>query len=343
MIDWASGVGRRASELARRARGAPPEQQNTPGGHSARHQSSASGGQTPDTRFLDPRVLARLGDLELIARTVVEGFITGLHRSPHLGLSMDFAEHRPYMPGDDIRRMDWRVYARTDRYYMKEFEADTNTNVVVLVDVSRSMSYASPGHVSKLDYARFLAASLAYFSRKQRDRVGLVTFDHEIVDYVPPSAKHLHAVLLSLDRATATRPGALTEPLLRLTEHLRRRSILVLISDLYDEPDRVARAVDVLRGKGNELIVFHVLDDAERHFPFDDAASFEDLETEEKIPVIPEYLRDQYRTVMADHIAALTSVLGQRRIDYALFDTSRPLDHALFEYLATRQRLSRVR
>ncbi len=298
--------------------------------------------QAPATGFLDPKILSRIGDLELIARVVVEGFINGLHRSPHLGLSMDFAEHRAYMPGDDIRRIDWKVYARTDRYYMKEFEADTNTNVLFLLDISKSMSFASNG-LTKLDYGRYLAASLAYFSHKQRDRIGAVTFDSEIVDFVPASAKHLHATLHAIERASATRAGALTEPLHRLTEHVRRRSVLVLISDLYDEPERVATAIDVLRGRGNELIVFHILDPAEREFPFDEAANFEDLESGERIPVIPEYLRDQYRTVVAEHIAALTTVFGQRGIDYQMFDTSRPLDYALFDYLANRQRLSRVR
>ncbi|MDQ6831623.1 MAG: DUF58 domain-containing protein [Gemmatimonadota bacterium] len=296
----------------------------------------------PRSGFLDPKILSRIGDLELIARVVVEGFINGLHRSPHLGLSMDFAEHRAYMPGDDIRRIDWKVYARTDRYYMKEFEADTNTNVLFLLDISKSMSFASDG-LSKLDYGRYLAASLAYFSHKQRDRIGIVTFDSEIVDFVPPSAKHLHATLHAIERASATRAGALAEPLHRLTEHIRRRSVLVLISDLYDEPERVATAIDVLRGRGNELIVFHILDPAERNFPFDEAANFEDLESGERIPVIPEYLRDQYRTVVAEHIASLTTVFGQRGIDYQMFDTSRPLDYALFDYLANRQRLSRVR
>ncbi|MGD8895518.1 MAG: DUF58 domain-containing protein, partial [Acidobacteriota bacterium] len=154
---------------------------------------------TAEARFLDPKVLARIENLELLARTVVEGFINGLHRSPYLGRSVDFAEHRAYMPGDDIRRIDWRLFARTDRYYVKEFEADSNSNFLVLLDVSRSMQFSSHG-ISKLDYGRYLAACLTHFAHKQRDRVGLVTFDEDVVDFVPPSAKHREAVLHALDR-----------------------------------------------------------------------------------------------------------------------------------------------
>ena len=301
---------------------------------------------SPGATFIDPAVLARIGNLELLARTVVEGFIGGLHRSPHLGASMDFAEHRGYMPGDDIRRIDWRVFARSDRYYVKEFEADTNTNFSILLDISRSMSFAGGEKgrgLSKLDYARYLAACLAWLSHGQRDRVGLVTFDEDVVDYVPPSAKHLEVVLHTLDRITPGRAGRLEPPLAKLSEHFRRRSILALISDLYDEPRAVLDAVNRLRNKGNELIVFHLLDAAELEFPFEEASSFEDLESGERIPVVPQYLRDQYRELVAAHVAELSQLTGENRIDYALFDTSKPLDHALFRYLSSRQRLNRVR
>ena len=172
--------------------------------------------------FLDPKVLARIDDLELLARTVVDGFINGLHRSPYLGRSMDFAEPRAYLPGDDIRRIDWRVYGRTDRFFVKEFEADTNTNFSVLLDTSRSMAYGSAG-ITKLDYARYLAACLTYFSRQQRDRVGLVTFDRDVVTVVPPSAKHLERVLHELGRVTPGPGGALGRSLLRIAETVRRR------------------------------------------------------------------------------------------------------------------------
>jgi uncharacterized protein (DUF58 family) len=294
------------------------------------------------TRFLDPAVLARIGNLELLARTVVDGFINGLHHSPYFGLSVDFAEHRPYMPGDDVRRIDWRVYGRTDRFYVKEFEADTNANFVVVLDISGSMDYGS-GRITKLDYARFLAASLTYFSRQQRDRVGVVTFTDRIVDFVPASAKHLDIVLHTLDRVAAGGSGSLEEPILKITEALTRRSIVLLLSDLYAEPDVVQRSVGLLRARGHDVIVFHVLDPTELTFPFDEAAPFVDLETGERMPVVPETLRDEYRTQMTDHLAALGERMLHSQVDYQLFETSKPLDYALFEYLARRERMSRVR
>lgn len=294
------------------------------------------------TGFLDPSTLARIGSLELIARTVVEGFINGLHRSPHLGMSVDFAEHRAYMPGDDIRRIDWRLFARTDRYYLKEFEADTNTNFSVLLDVSASMGYSSH-ELTKLDYARYLAASLVWFSHGQRDRVGLVTFDHEVVEYVPPSARHLPVVLHALARARASRQGNLEAPMRMLSEQFRRRSMLCVISDFYAEPDVVMRALNHLRNRGNDLLVIQLLDPAELTFPFDAAASFEDMETGEKLPIVPEYLREQYRALMTQHIDTLSARMGEQGIDYAMFDTSKPLEYLLFDYLARRQRLMRVR
>ena len=162
----------------------------------------------PGARFVDPKVLARIKDLELLARSVVDGFINGLHRAPYFGASIDFAEHRGYVPGDDIRRVDWRLYARTDRYFVKQYEADTNANFSVLLDMSKSMAFASDG-VSKLDYAKFLAACLAYLSHRQRDRVGIITFDQDVVAHVPPSAKHFNVLLHTLDRAPAERPGRL--------------------------------------------------------------------------------------------------------------------------------------
>lgn len=296
----------------------------------------------PGARFVDPVVLARIGNLELVARSVVDGFINGLHRAPYFGASVDFAEHRGYVPGDDIRRVDWRLFARTDRYYVKEYEADSNANFSVLLDVSKSMSFGSRG-ITKLEYARILAGCLTYLVRRQRDRVGLVAFDSEIVEHVPPSAKHMDVVLHVLDRVAAGRPGSLREPLHKLSEHFGRRGILVLISDLYEEPDVVLDAVAPLRFRGNDLIVFHVLDPAEIRFTFDDPSSFEDLESGEQMPVVPESFGEQYRALVRAHTEAIAARCAEARIDYALLDTSAPLDHALFTYLTTREKLMRVR
>lgn len=298
--------------------------------------------------FLDPSVLARIASLELLARVVVEGFLHGLHRAPHFGASTDFAEHRPYMPGDDIRRIDWRLFARTDRYHLKEYEAETNTGVMLLLDVSPSMAFARAG-IRKLDYARYLAASLAYLCHRQRDRVGLATFADGIVELVPPSAKHLRAVLHALEHATpppaghAGRGAALEATAAALSPVVQRRSVLALISDLYEEPEAVARALGRLRNRGNDLIVFHVLDPAEIEFDFDAPATFEDLEAGERLPVIPEYLRDAYRAQVAAHVAELRRRCGDVRAEYALLDTATPLDHALYRFLSRRERMARVR
>ena len=334
---------------------------------------TASGTHVPGATLVDPAVLARIGNLEIVARTVVEGVINGLHRSPHLGASMDFAEHRAYMPGDDIRRIDWKLFARSDRHYIKEFEAETNTNFNVLLDTSRSMRYGSEAdgsRLSKLAYARILAACLTYFSSTQRDRVGLVTFDDGIVDFVPPSAKHLNVVLHTLDRlettlrpapaAPSSKNGATAPALVRsvqpapralslgpifsrIGESMRRRSIVLVISDFYEEPQAVLEALSHLRGKGNDLMVFHVLDPRELDFSFTESANFVDIETGERMPIIPEYLRQQYKELVTQHTATLSKLLGQNRIDYALFDTSKPVDQALFRYLSSRERLARIR
>ena len=298
------------------------------------------------SRFLVPEVLARIGSLELLARTVVEGFLSGLHKSPYLGRSSDFAEHRGYMPGDDIRRIDWRLFARTDRFYLKEFEADSNTDLVSLLDVSRSMRFTSHS-LTKLDYGRSLAACLAYLARKQRDRVGLITFDEDVVDFVPPSARHLTVVLHTLDRIdgalAAGRKGELARPLLKAAEACHRRSILVLISDLYEDPRAVLSAVAGLSHRGNDLIVFHLLDPAELRLPEGQPAMYEDLEGGESIPVVPEEARSRYVELVNGHIAELSRVLGENRVDYVQVDTSQPLDQALCGYLARRARLVRSR
>ena len=203
-------------------------------------QHSADATVMPGARFVDPSILSRIGNLELLARTVVDGFINGLHRAPYFGASIDFAEHRGYVAGDDIRRVDWRLYARTDRYYIKQYEADTNANFCVILDVSKSMSFGSKG-VTKLEYASYLGACLAYLAHKQRDRVGIITFDNEVVNYVPPSAKHFDVLLHTLDRATAGRRGDLSA-LKDMAQHFKRRTIIVLLSDFYEDPVGGARS-----------------------------------------------------------------------------------------------------
>jgi len=296
----------------------------------------------PGARFVDPTVLARIGNLELVARAVVDGFINGIHRSPYFGASVDFAEHRGYVPGDDIRRVDWRLYARTDRYYIKEYEADSNSNFSVLLDVSKSMGFGSAG-VTKLEYGKMLAGCLTYLVHRQRDRVGLTAFDSDIVEHVPPSAKHMDVVLHMLDRLKPASPGSLRAPLHKMAEHFGRRGLIILISDLYEEPDAVIEAIGPLRFRGNDIAVFHLLDPAELDFSFREPSAFEDLESGEQIPIVPDALADQYKQLVQAHIDALRERFSANRIDYTMVNTSTPLDHALFSYLSTRERLSRVR
>ena len=289
----------------------------------------------PGARFLDPRVLQRIGNLELVARGVVEGFLQGLHRSPFLGQSMDFAEHRPYTVGDDPRRVDWRVYARTGRYYVKEYEAETNANFTILLDCSRSMDFGEG--VTKFDYARFLAASLAFLSRNQGDRVGTLTFDTQVRDVVPCSARHLERVLLAVDRASPGRSGALATGLRDVAGRKTRKGMVALISDLYVEPDELRGAVGTLREMGNDVMVFHLLDPAERELPYDGSLTLEDMETGETLPMVPKELREEYRTLVSNHVADTARALGGAGADHVLVDTSTPLDAALFRYLLGRQ------
>ena len=295
----------------------------------------------PGAKFIDPVVLSRIGNLELIAKTVVDGLINGTHRAPFYGASVDFAEHRGYVPGDDIRRLDWRVYARTDRYYIKEFEADSNANFSVLLDVSKSMAFG--GKIAKLDYAKTLAACLAYLANAQRDRVGLITFDSEVVEHIPPSAKHLDVVLHTLDRAKPARPGNLVGPLRKLAEHFGRRGIIIVISDFYAEPDEIFHAVAPIVHRGNDVALFHVMDPQEIEFSFNEASSFEDMESGDQMPIVPSKLAADYRALVQAHIATLTSKAGAQPVDYMLLNTAMPLDYALFRFLSMRQRLSRSR
>lgn len=296
----------------------------------------------PGARFVDPAVLARIGNIDLVSKFIVDGFINGMHRAPFFGASVDFAEHRGYVPGDDVRRIDWRVFARTDRFYVKEYEADTNANFSVLLDVSKSMGFGSRG-VTKLQYASMLAGCLTNLAHRQRDRVGLVTFDDDIVEHVPPSAKHMDVVLHVLDRIQPLRAGSLRVPLRKLAEHFSRRGVLVVISDFYEDPEAVVEAISPLRFRGSDVMVFHVLDPAEVEFSYADAMSFEDLETGVQMPVVPEALRREYRAMVQAHIEALRKRFAETRIDYAFFDTSKPLDYALFSFLTMRERKMRTR
>jgi uncharacterized protein (DUF58 family) len=291
------------------------------------------------TSYLDPATLARLGTLELRARTIVEGFLTGLHRSPYKGFSVEFAEYRQYLPGDDLTRLDWRVFARTDRHFIKKYEEETNLDAYVLLDVSASMGYGSGG-VTKLEYGSMLAGALAYLMNRQRDAVGLIAFDDKIIQMLAPSARsgHLTSVLITLERLTLGAQTNVAKPLRDLAEAIRKRGLVVLVSDLLDEPGRVIDGLKHFRYRGTEVVVFHVLDPAELRFPFERAARFRDVETSDEILAVPSAVREQYLRAINELVERYKRELRLSGIDYVLMDTSQPLEGALMAYLLTRRR-----
>jgi uncharacterized protein (DUF58 family) len=290
-------------------------------------------------RFLAPEVLASISSLELLARTVVEGFISGLHRSPFTGFSTEFAEYRQYMPGDDVRYLDWKLLGRTDRYYIKKYRADTNTQCHVLVDASASMRYTT-GTVTKMQYAQFLASAFAYLANKQQDAVGLMAFDETLRTHVPArnrtgQMRTIFGHLAQLEPGSETR---LAKMLNEVAEHLTRRGIIIVISDFYDEPEAIIKALEHLRFRGNDVIVFHILDRNELEFDFDEPVLLEDVETEEQMHVLPDILAEGYRQTIQAHIQKLREGTTANRIDYELLTTDQPLDYALFSFLAKRAR-----
>jgi uncharacterized protein (DUF58 family) len=289
-------------------------------------------------RYLDPSVLASISGLELIAKTVVDGFVAGLHRSPDFGFSQEFAEYRAYTQGDDLRHVDWNVFARTERAYLKRFKGETNTQVTLLFDASASMTYGSHS-VNKLDFARFLAASLCYMSSQQRDAAGIVVFDDEVRNYVPPSSRQgqFARMLHAIEKAA---PGARTDfakPFIHCQNFLHRRGILAVISDFFADPEQVIKTMEPLRFHGNELILFHVLDPQEIRPKLREPVLMVDLESNDEIEVSPDYAREEYSRKIDAHIASLRDRSRRAGMDYFLLDTSKPLDAALREYLAIRQ------
>ena len=290
--------------------------------------------------FLDPAVVARLGTLELKARTIVEGFLSGLHRSPFKGFSVEFAEYRQYIPGDDLSTIDWKVYARSDRYYVKKFEEETNLDCHLLLDVSASMAYGSHHGLSKFEYGACLAASLGYLMNRQRDAVGLTAFDEDIVAMLPASSRpgHLRSLLVTLDRLRTARQTNVAKPLHQLADTLTKRGLVVLISDLLDDPTEIIRGLKHFQFRGIDVIVFQLLDPDEIDFPFDRATRFEDLETSEEIMAVPGAVRDHYKKEIESLIDRYRRELGASGIDYQLLNTKHPLELALLSYLSTRSK-----
>jgi uncharacterized protein (DUF58 family) len=290
-------------------------------------------------RYLDPAVLGSIANLELVAKTVVEGFVAGLHRSPNFGFSQEFAEYAAYTPGDDLRHVDWNVYARTERAYLKKYRGETNTLLTVLLDASNSMKYTSHG-VTKMDYARYVAASLFYLtSVTQRDAAGLIVFDDELREYIRPSTRQgqLHRLLSTLERAEPRARTNYAKPIHHFQDFLRRRGFVVIISDFYEQPDVIVRTLEPLRFHGNEVILFHILDPQEILPKLNAPSTLIDMETQETMEVTPDYARNEYRQKMESHLTQLRDRAQAAGMDYHLMVTDRPLDDALREYLTKRE------
>jgi len=290
-------------------------------------------------RFLDPRVLAGISGLDLVAKTVVDGFVAGLHRSPDFGFSQEFAEYRAYTPGDDLRHVDWNVYARTERAYLKRYRGETNSVLTLLLDASNSMNYTSHS-VKKMDYARYTAASLFYLAiQDQRDAAGLIVFDDEVRNFIRPSTRQgqFHRLLSGLELAEPRARTDFAKPLRHFQEFLRRRGLVLILSDFYESPETIVRTVEPLRFHGNEVILFHILDPQEIRPNLGQSAILVDLETDERLEVTPEYAHDEYRKKMDAHIEALRDKTRAAGMDYYQLVTDRPLDGALREYLTIRQ------
>ncbi|MFH1686322.1 MAG: DUF58 domain-containing protein [bacterium] len=292
-------------------------------------------------KYLDPETVSKLKGMELKARLVVEGFIAGLHKSPYHGFSVEFAEHRQYMPGDNIRDIDWKVYAKSDRYYIKQYEEETNLKAYLLLDCSRSMAYQSDDRVSKLDYAGLLTGALSYMMLRQRDAVGMVAFDERIRRYIPPRSKsgHLHVLL---NEVAAQRPSDKTDisvALHEMAERIKRRGLVIILSDLLDDPANIISGLKHFRYNQHEVIVFHILDPRERDFAFPREAIFKDMETGEEMTTLPYQIKGDYARAVRGFAEEIQLACRQSNIDYYPINTAMPFDKALYAFLSKRERL----
>ena len=290
--------------------------------------------------FLDPKVVAQIQDLSLKARLIVEGFLVGLHRSPYHGFSVEFKEHRLYSPGDDLKWIDWKAYARTDRFFVKKYEEETNLKAYILFDISGSMAYPTDG-LSKFEYARTLCAALSYLFYLQRDATGLVAFNDGIQTFLPPRMSKIH-LYDTLTQLASLKPGGKTapyKPLRSLAEKIKKKGMVIFISDLLTEMEPVVKTLSYLRNKGHEVIVIHVLSPEEINIRIQGPAIFRDLETGEKVPIDPTSIKSRYRKQMSNLLHEIKWLLRNRNIDYEFFSTDQDYSRALLFYLKRRERL----
>jgi uncharacterized protein (DUF58 family) len=291
-------------------------------------------------RYLDPEGLARVGNMELVAKQVVEGFLTGRHRSPYHGFSVEYLDHRSYTPGDDIRGLDWKILARTDKYHVKLFEDETNLRAHILVDCSKSMAFSSGG-MTKLAYASYLAAALSYLMLKQNDAVGLVLFDSEVRQHLPPKARptQFRRILELLDHSYSHEDTDVGQVLHDMAERIPRRGLVILISDLIDDEPKIADGLQHFRHNNHEVIVFHVMDDAELTFPYDRLTRFKDMEGAGRLTANPKSLRNRYLSRIQTFLENLKTMCFERKVGYNLACTKEPYDQFLAAYLEKRARL----
>jgi len=296
--------------------------------------------EEPKKGYIDPLIVAKLSTMLLKARFVVEGFIAGLHQSPYKGFSLEFAQHREYSPGDETRHIDWKVYGRKDKYFVKQYQEETNLKGYILLDRSASMGYRSKG-ITKLQYGSYLAASLAFLMLRQQDSVGLATFDERIKKYIPPrqSKGHLSLILKELEKLVPSSQTGINRSLRELGQYTKRRGLIILISDLLDEQEKVLNALKYFRFKKHEVIVFHLLDPAELELPFTNVLWLEDMENKKRVLTHPEIIREKYKNVIKGFVETYKLSCLRSDIDYCLMDTKTPLDFALGAYLARRKML----
>ena len=295
----------------------------------------------PRQTYIDPVVLGKLKNMELVARCAVEGFFTGLHPSPFHGFSVEYSDHRDYQVGDELRYLDWKAFGRSDRLYIKQFQQETNVNVYILLDTSRSMSFGDSNCLTKQQYGSFLAASLCYLMLRQNDAVGLALFNESIRQWIPPRSRstHLHVLLTALQQHKPQGRTALSKILHTVAERSRRRGIVILISDLLDDTEGIRSGLSHLKHLKHDVIVLQILDRQELELDFEGQIQFEDLETDTKARVFPQSIRSAFRRNVQAYLASIQDITGRSDIDYAMIKTVEPLDKALLAYLNRRRRL----
>lgn len=299
--------------------------------------------RTKDVRStLNPAVISKLKSLELKARTVVEGFKVGLHRSPYHGFSVEFSEHRPYMQGDSLKNIDWKVYAKSEKYFIKQYEEETNLICNIFLDVSNSMKFKHKSEISKYDYSIMLAASLAYLMVDQQDSVGLTIYSDKVLNYLPPKSNrvYLKTILAALSNSQPSGSTSTVNCLNEISENIKKRGLTIVISDLFDEPESLINGLKKIRFKKNEVIVFQVLDPAEKNFGFDRDSVFVDLETNEELTSQPQHIRKAYKDAMKEYLTKIKNDCLNFGIEYNLIDTEEPFDKALFNYFTKRMKMN---